>query len=195
MLRAALPFSLVGRLLLPPLPRDKLTVTAECVSGFCASCQAFGGTTFSSCCSNSKPASCFEKIYGPTLGNALTDANNARCLSAFNMIESCAMKTSSFTHLPSGSQAKCLCYSGKAYAPNIFDHYLKGCVSWASTAELDELSGFKANAGLCTSVGNILEATATVTKTGSLTKRQVEEATLLPGKVAKTPCPAVTPRD
>ncbi|KAJ9609924.1 hypothetical protein H2200_006253 [Cladophialophora chaetospira] len=110
------------------------------------------------------------------------------------MIESCAMKTSRFTHLPNASQAKCLCYSGKAYAPNIFDNYLSGCVSWASTAELDELSEFKANTGLCTSVGNLLKATATVTKIGGLTKRQAEEATLLPGLSPKLPGPGETAR-
>lgn len=104
------------------------------------------------------------------------------------------MHTSSFTHLPSASQAKCLCYSGKAYAPNIFDNYFNGCAIWASTAELDELSEFQANVGLCTRVGNLLEATATATKTGSLTKREAEEATLLPGEVAKYPEPAVTAR-
>lgn len=136
-----------------------------CTEEFCASCQLLGGTQFRHCCSAAHPASCFEEIYGPSIGNANTDRHYASCLSAFNMIESCAQKSPEFTHLKSRGQASCLCYSKSAWVPTLFDGYWHQCAVWASTANLLEVKGFEDTASMCVHVGNIRHAPVTVTKT------------------------------
>ncbi|KIW96964.1 uncharacterized protein Z519_02355 [Cladophialophora bantiana CBS 173.52] len=78
-----------------------------------------------------------------------TDSYSASCSNAFSMISSCAAETSGFTSLDDGGQASCLCYSGATYDPGPFD----------------QLQMYQAAAGLCTRVGNVRSATATISIT------------------------------
>lgn len=68
-------------------------------------------------------------------------------------------------------QASCLCYTASGtqtvYAPSVYDNAWMGCVNWAKTADTTDYPLFASVAGLCTGVGNIRSASATVTSTGS----------------------------
>jgi hypothetical protein len=106
------------------------------------------------------PASCFRAAYF----SSATDSNFASCSSAFSFIYSCSAETSQFISLDYSSQASCLCYSSGTWVPDAFDGFYSHCYSYYSTASPNmTVAG---NGGVCTSVGNILSATASASTTG-----------------------------
>ncbi|KIW75730.1 hypothetical protein Z517_10473 [Fonsecaea pedrosoi CBS 271.37] len=159
-------------------------IVSSCVGNFCASCASLGGSAFISCCDQTTAADCFSSLLlatttttddttssragtGSITGTASmpVDSYSASCLQVFSLIESCAAATSGFTSLDDGDQASCLCYSGSAYNPGPFDQLQSACITYASTADPSGLSVYQAAAGLCTRVGNVRSATATISIT------------------------------
>lgn len=157
-------------------------ILSTCVDNFCTSCASLGGSAFVSCCSQETAAACFSSLLVTSTATAstsagagnvsitgatpmATDSYSASCFDAFSMISSCASETPGFTSLDDGDQASCLCYSGSAYDPGPFDQLQSACVSYASTADPSDMSVYEAAAGLCTRVGNVRSATASISIT------------------------------
>ncbi|KIW27021.1 uncharacterized protein PV07_06802 [Cladophialophora immunda] len=158
-------------------------IVSSCVDNFCTSCASLGGSAFISCCSQTTAAECFSSLLlattttddntSPGAGtmsitgtaSTATDSYSASCFRAFSMIESCAAATSGFTTLDDGDQASCLCYAGATYDPGPFDLLQSACVTYASTADPSGVSVYQAAAGLCTRVGDVRSATATISIT------------------------------
>ncbi|RYO76021.1 hypothetical protein DL766_007696 [Monosporascus sp. MC13-8B] len=84
----------------------------------------------------------------------------------------CALETRGFERLPLSSQAECLCYmtdrSTTTWVPDVFDGAFSSCSDHASTAWTNfRPSRLSAYEDLCSSVGDILVASADATTTAA----------------------------
>jgi hypothetical protein len=151
-----------------------LTQAPDCASVFCSQCSTIGDLTISSCCAASTQASCFNSEYG---NSSTLNQDVLLCSSAYSIIFSCVQSTTSFRSLGDSAKASCLCYStggdsSVTWIPNVFDGYWSACYAAFLTEDPSDAATITALASmgpLCSSVGNILEAsaTATITATGN----------------------------
>lgn len=89
----------------------------------------------------------------------VTDPNLSACAPAFDAISSCISKTVSFTSLSAHDKASCLCYpSATAWDPKAFDVPWSACIAYAKTGDVSDYPAALSQAGLCSSVGNILSS-------------------------------------
>jgi hypothetical protein len=139
-----------------------------CADYVCAQCTDLGQTVLNNCCSQASPVQCFINGAGSGSGNGggnpyittqAPDPNLTACSTALNDITTCEAQTPGFSDLANTDEASCLCYdSNTSWDPNAFDLPWSSCVAWAKTADVSVYSELLGNAGMCASVGNILNA-------------------------------------
>jgi hypothetical protein len=161
------------------------TNTTECIADLCASCS--GVVLIAECCALSTYTAMFQcllNLYnnpseltmtvGPSstnsadtstiTGSPSSPSNSSldgldACLSLEAVAAGCASQTPGFTMEPFASQASCLCYSGNAYQPDVYDGYFSTCMAYLSTAAPVDYSSLTAaasgtiNLAPCDSVG------------------------------------------
>lgn len=98
--------------------------------------------------------------------------NNPSCELVGLALETCNSLTPSFQALPATSQAHCLCYSGKLWAPNVFDAAVKYCAEFASTASAFAYPALQNLEGFCVDIGDVATntqstSTSAISTTGS----------------------------
>ena len=81
--------------------------------------------------------------------------NNPSCQLVGEALAICNSLTPSFQILPATSQASCLCYSSKIWAPDVFDSAVKYCADFASTAAAPAYPALHNLQGFCTDIGNV----------------------------------------
>jgi len=141
---------------------------STCADYVCAQCTDLGQTVLNNCCSQASPVQCFINGAGSGSGNGggnpyittqAPDPNLIACSTALNDVTSCEAQTPGFSNLANSDEASCLCYdSNTSWNPNAFDLPWSSCVAWAETADISVYSELLGNAGMCASVGNILNA-------------------------------------
>lgn len=93
------------------------------------------------------------------------------CWSVYDIADNCAATNTAILDGSDEEQASCFCYttSGRTttWVPDVFDGEASECADWASTAQSDYYSDWASLATFCSSVGDILTASTSATKTTS----------------------------
>jgi hypothetical protein len=137
-----------------------------CANIVCAQCTDLGQSRINNCCSQAVPLQCFIAGAGgntqtnPYLTTLAPDPNFDVCSTALDYITQCESLTSGFSDLANSDEASCLCYDSTSWDPNGFDVPWSSCIAWAKTANSTVYPDLLTNAGMCSSVGNILHAPA-----------------------------------
>ncbi|PMD52753.1 uncharacterized protein K444DRAFT_668421 [Hyaloscypha bicolor E] len=158
---------------------------STCAKIVCAECTDLGQTVINNCCSQANPQQCFISRAGsggngnPYITTAAPDPNLAACSTALEYITECEAGTPGFSNLANSDEASCLCYdSTTSWDPVAFDNPWSSCIAWAKTADSTAYVGLLSNAGMCASVGNILNAPASVAVTSTTTMGSGAKATV-----------------
>lgn len=168
-----------------PLSHVRLTLGSACAKIVCAECTDLGQTVINNCCSQANPQQCFISRAGsggngnPYITTAAPDPNLAACSTALEYITECEAGTPGFSNLANSDEASCLCYdSTTSWDPVAFDNPWSSCIAWAKTADSTAYAGLLSNAGMCASVGNILNAPASAAVTSTTTMGRGAKATV-----------------
>lgn len=96
---------------------------------------------------------------GPVLPLLARQAGGpSSCILINNIASSCSAQTSNFFDQPFSVAATCLCYSGSAYQPTLYDNAIKTCLAYLSTASPPLYTSLAAGGQTnspCASVGNV----------------------------------------
>jgi hypothetical protein len=98
------------------------------------------------------------------------DPNFQACQFIANDYDNCAPYTSDFSNLPWSVQASCMCYSGLAFQPSMFDVHWQSCLKFQSTAQPEFYSSTIAASNFpgttpCAKVGDVHLKTASPSPT------------------------------
>jgi hypothetical protein len=166
---------------------------SACANIVCGQCTDLGQTAINFCCSQANPLECFITGGGGDSNYVTTvapDPNLAACSTALDAITTCESETPGFSNLANSDEASCLCYEDTtSWDPMAFDDPWSSCVAWASTADTSIYAELLSNEGMCASVGNILQVsasgvpastTAAATNTANSAKSTVTSAKATP---------------